>query len=75
MPALAELDLDGGGATVGLALADEGLETTLAGVIGVVDHPGLALFTLARGPDALTDSHGKTPPVLRIDRNKSDLLQ
>jgi hypothetical protein len=55
VPALAELDLDGGGATVGLALADEGLDPTLAGVISIVDDPGLALFTLARGPNALAD--------------------
>src|SRR6516225_2658053 len=57
MPALAELDLDLGGAAVSLALACEGLETALAGVIGVIDDPSFPRFAVAGGPDALADSH------------------
>ncbi len=75
MATLAQLDLDRGCATIGVALAIKGLPATLADVIGVIDDPSFALLTLAGGPNALANSHEKPLRCFPIDRNNSGLLQ
>jgi hypothetical protein len=51
----ADVDRDLGMTGFGVFLALEGLEVTLAELVGVVDDPGLAGFAAIGGPVALAD--------------------